>query len=136
MGDKVMKLYVCGKMRGIFLFNFPEFNDVSDELRRKGHDVFNPAEQDVTIDGFDPAKDTPKTPSYYMKRDLPAVCDCDAIACLPSWRQSGGARMEVFVGLALGKQILDAYTLAPIDSIIVKHILVNFIREDHANEKV
>jgi Domain of unknown function (DUF4406) len=40
----------------------------------------------------------------YLKRDIKAMLDCDAIYCLTGWERSPGARLEVFIALQLGLQ--------------------------------
>lgn len=114
-----MRLYLAGPMRGIPLFNFPAFEKAAAEIRAGGHEVWSPAEQDVMHDGLDVTKHAdfsapPQTFSHYMRRDLAAVCDAEAVAVLPGWEKSKGARLEVHVARACDKPILDAHTLAPI----------------------
>lgn len=108
-----MDLYLCGPMRGKPSFNFPLFNSEAARLRDLGHIVFNPAEFD-SENGFDPDKDEPKELSHYLAHDLAEVCRCEAVACLPDWTESQGARIEVMVAKQLGKQILWSDTLEPV----------------------
>lgn len=115
-----MKIYIAGPMRGIPLFNFPAFNEAETRLRAAGHTPINPAARDVQEDGFDPAKDEAKPFDYYMRKDLPLVMDCDAVAVLPGWRQSKGARLEVHVAQECGLQILDAVTLEPLNETVLE----------------
>ena len=119
----IKSVYLAGPMRNLPLFNFPEFNRMADNLRSHGIKVFNPAEEDAAIDGFDPAKDKAKSMSYYMTRDLPAVCQQDAVAVLAGWERSQGARLEVYVARALGKPIIDAYTRLPVKAECVECLL-------------
>lgn len=107
-----MKLYLAGPMRGLPQFNFPAFNSAAARLRADGHEVFNPAEAD-TSSGFDPNTDLPAYLSHYMERDLPEVCRAEAIAVLPGWRNSVGAKLEVHVATVIGKPVLNAETLDP-----------------------
>ena len=90
-----MRLYICGGMRGYPLFNFPAFDDAERRLIGLGYEVFNPARADRDEDGFDPAKDKPRTLREYMKRDIPAILDCQGLALLDGWEKSEGARIEV-----------------------------------------
>jgi len=83
-------------------------------LRAIGFTVFSPAELDIKKDGFDPKKDTPLPMSHYMVRDLPLVCNADAIAVLPGWETSDGAKLEVHVARTLGKPIVDAEMLTEV----------------------
>lgn len=114
-----MKLYICGPMRGIPLFNFPAFHAAADRLRALGHEVVNPAARDESK-GFDPAKDEAQPIEVYMREDLSLVCGCDGVACLPGWRESTGARREVQVAQWCGRLVLDAETLQPITETVLE----------------
>src|SRR5688500_13507374 len=81
-------------------FNYPAFNRAAADLRRAGYVVFNPAEAfggDVTLDK-----------SHYLAVDYAAVSVCDAIAVLPGWTESSGARGEVACAESYGRK---AYTI-------------------------
>jgi len=108
-----MRVYIAGPMRNFPLYNFPKFHEAAAFLRERGHDVFSPAERDLQ-DGFDPEIDKPLPLTYYMKIDIPAVCDSDAVVVLPGWQDSDGANMEVFVALGCGLPVLEYPTLEPV----------------------
>ena len=94
-------------MTGIPEFNFPAFDAAAAELAGAGHEVFNPAQMDRD-EGFDPTK-TVVTDVFLrdaMRRDLAAICECDAIAMLPGWEYSGGARVEWFLATHLGLEVI------------------------------
>jgi len=98
-------------MRGIPAYNFPAFDTAEKLLRDQGWAVYSPARIDRDVDGFDP--DTGKgllSITDYMRRDIQAILDSQAIAMLPGWRQSEGARLEHHVAVALGMTVLDATT--------------------------
>lgn len=115
-----MKYYVAGPMTGIPHFNFPAFNAAAKHLRSLGHVVFNPAERDVERHGgvdisADNAKGDPAlaaTVHNFSLRDALAddtafICkDADAIAMLPGWENSKGARAEHALAVALGHHIV------------------------------
>lgn len=100
-----MKIYLSGPMRGYAKFNFPAFDRAAEMLREEGHEVFNPAEKDrekygdkfersesgsmekAIADGFDLGDALAKDTHYICK-------EADAIAMLPGWEYSGGARAE------------------------------------------
>lgn len=91
-----MKIYLAGPMRGYPRFNFDTFAKAAKHLRAKGEEVVSPAEMDLE-EGFDP--DNPGVISVdryeeWMRRDFKAILDCDAVALLPGWRLSEGARRE------------------------------------------
>jgi hypothetical protein len=111
-----MRLYLAGPMTGIKDYNFPAFFAAAADLRARGHEVWSPAENDVCQDGFDPTKDKAQAHRHYMKRDLPAVLDADAVAVLPGWENSKGARLEVHVARECGIPILDAGTMVEVSA--------------------
>ncbi len=88
-----MRVYIAGPMSGLEDDNFPSFHAAEKMLRQLGFDVFNPAIEDEPKD---------ETLAWYLARDLPELCRCDAIALLPGWRESKGARAEHAVAQALG----------------------------------
>lgn len=106
-----MRLYLAGPMRGIPDYNFPAFHAAAKSLRERGHFVWSPAERDEQQDGFDPAKDEAKPLRYYMAYDLPAVLNSDAVAVLPGWENSTGAKLEVHVARVCGIPVLAADSL-------------------------
>ena len=107
-------VYVAGPMAGYEDFNHPMFNAVSAELRIIGLKVINPAELDAEDLGADANPDNedawsvePKSRAAYMKRDLPYVAQCDAIALLPGWEASIGANIELITALAVGNEVWE-----------------------------
>ena len=107
-----MKLYLAGPMRGYPDWNYPAFREAAAVLRSMGHEIFSPAEKDAEL-GHDPNKDGHLGYKFYMAHDLPAVLASDAVAVLPNWERSKGARLEVHVARECGIPILDAATLDP-----------------------
>jgi len=104
------RIYVAGPMRGIPEFNFPAFHQAADELKAAGHLVFNPAAHDVN-NGFDPSGMTGNEDlsalGFDLRNALAAdtgfICgSADAIAFLPGWHESKGARAEMALAAALG----------------------------------
>ena len=113
-----MWVYLAGPMRGYPDFNFPAFHAAAVKLRAAGHYVFSPAERDENEFGFGALKsatgDLADIASLgfdlrkALKHDLVWICQhADAIACLPGWEGSSGARAERAVGEALGLIILE-----------------------------
>jgi hypothetical protein len=87
-------IYVSGPMTGIPYFNYPAFNDNAAFLRDNGWDVISPAELDAEI-GVD--ANTEMTEEKYqaiIKHDYAALIECDAIAFIPGWESSRGAKLE------------------------------------------
>lgn len=116
-----MKIYLAGPMRGIPEFNFPAFHAAAAKLRAEGHEVFNPAERDVERHGgVDISKgntegcekQAAKQHGFDLRvalgEDLAWICgQADAIALLPGWVDSKGARAEHATAVALGLQVIQ-----------------------------
>jgi hypothetical protein len=87
--------------------NYPHFCSMADALRSLGYKVINPAE----LDGGDKTKPWVE----YMARDLPKLIrDADAVAVLPGWEGSKGAKLEVGVARMLRMPVVYASTLLPV----------------------
>lgn len=50
-----------------------------------------------------------RTPSYsdYMREDIKALAECDAICLLPGWGKSKGANVEYKIALSLNLAVLE-----------------------------
>lgn len=114
-----MRIYLAGPMRGLPEFNFPAFYKAAKELREKGHEVFNPAERDNLKHGVDISKgnmtgDEKVAAAQHgfslreaLGADLAWICgQADAIALLPGWGMSKGARAELATAVALGLEVI------------------------------
>ena len=116
-----MNIYLAGPMRGIPDFNFPAFHKAAAELRAKGHTVFNPAERDeaefgnITCPSGD-ENDFAKLVGFQsglsvarncFLADTQWICQfADAIAIIPGWETSRGAKAEKALGEAIGLEII------------------------------
>lgn len=99
-----MRLYLAGPMTGLPNFNYDMFHLYSELLRDRGYEVFNPAEAHDGDQGLPLWK--------YYAADLPEVASADAIAVLPGWQASTGARIEVLVAQKLDKKVYNAVVLS------------------------
>lgn len=108
-GERVVKVYIAGPMRGIPQFNFPEFDRVAARWRKAGWDVVNPADLDreIGFDGSDISKADEAFVKMAMERDLDALKTCDAIVLLDGWADSEGARHELMVATDLGLYVFN-----------------------------
>jgi hypothetical protein len=112
-----MRIYIAGPMRGYPFFNFPAFHSAAAHLRAQGHVVFNPAERDEEVHG----KEVSNSPNGCladvahtgfdhrgaMKADTAWICDhADAIALLPGWDKSKGARAELALAECIGLEVI------------------------------
>lgn len=88
-----MRIYVSGPMTGHPELNYPAFHAAAHALTRAGHDVINPARWGV-IPGWD-WRD-------YMRHAVRDVADAQALAMLPGWTDSRGARLERRIARGLG----------------------------------
>lgn len=90
--DKRVVIYLSGPMTGMPEYNYPAFHAARDALIAAGYEVISPARG--MVEGWDWAA--------YMRRALRDVCDADAVAALPGWEGSRGARLEMACAQALG----------------------------------
>jgi hypothetical protein len=86
-------LYISGPMAGYPNLNRASFNEAENMLRRAGFDTLNPLNNGL-------AEGLPW--DAYLRADLKMVCDATALALLPGWEASRGARLEVATAHALG----------------------------------
>lgn len=92
----MQRIYISGPMSGLPELNFPAFHDAAEKLRGKGFDAVNPAELNAELDA---------DWHYYMRNDIKALCDCDALALLPGWEKSSGAQLELHIAHRLGLDV-------------------------------
>lgn len=113
-----MKIYLAGPMRGIPEFNFPAFFAAEGYLKSAGHYVFNPARRDEERHGSALSKGNPTGDEVQaavqhgfslreaLRDDTNYICmEAEAIALLPGWENSKGARAEKALAEALGHQV-------------------------------
>lgn len=105
-------VYCCGPMSGKAEWNFPVFYSACAKLEKQGYKAINPAALDEAS-GYNLARLQLLTPDEFqvflkgaMKRDLDALQQCDAIALLPEWESSKGARAEKAVAEWLGLEVM------------------------------
>ena len=79
-----MKLYISGPIKGIEDYR-KIFLRVEEHLTDQGHEVVNP----VTI-----PHNHEETYEAYMKEDIKALLECDAIFMIWGWKDSKGAQFE------------------------------------------
>lgn len=129
-------VYVAGPMSGLPLFNFPAFTAATASLRAKGLSVISPHELDspaikaaavaspdgALVDG----KVGGETWGQILARDVQIVADrVNAIAFLPGWQGSRGAKLEATVGILCGHKFYtyNEGDLVPMGTEWVKHQL-------------
>jgi len=108
------KIYLSGPMTGKPDHNFPAFHAAAKQFRELGWEVINPAEH------FNGKTDLPR--ATYLRKDLECLLQCDAIALLPGWHESEGARFEVMVAEKLRLKFFSidhpAFGMVPPESFI------------------
>lgn len=106
------RIYIAGPMRGLPGHNFPAFGAAAARFRDAAWEVSSPVEIGRAYFGNDPNV----AGSKYIHVDLLYLMDCDAVALLPGWEGSTGARCEVAVAITMGLEFYDAETLERIDT--------------------
>jgi hypothetical protein len=115
-----IKAYVAGPMRGYPEYNFPAFDAAAKLGRSLGFEVISPAEEDRKRDKFnEKTGEGLQGQAVYVKRDvdfLISLGPTGAIALLPGWEKSTGARAEKAVAEWLSLKVLDARTFQPFEA--------------------
>lgn len=109
LGTKAKRVYIAGPMTGLPEYNYPAFFAAEDRFVAAGWEVLNPARHDVSWITED--MDPDEVRAAFMKIDIEDVMRADAIALLPGWEASKGAKAELAVARVLLKEILNAETL-------------------------
>jgi hypothetical protein len=95
-----VKVYISGPMTGYPEFNYPAFTAAAASLRSRGVDVISPHE-------VNPPEDVEREWSWYLRRDIAALMEADAIVRLPGSDDSRGSVLECHIGAALGMPIYE-----------------------------
>ena len=106
-----MRVYLSGAMTGQPLNGFPAFDRAHDFLLDLGHDPVSPADIDRANGVYETTTEFPPRFRFdALRGDVEAILTCDAIALLPGWEASRGARDERTVAEAIG---LPCYRVDP-----------------------
>jgi hypothetical protein len=97
-----MRWYIAGPMTGLPDSNYPAFDTAAVKLRALGFDVENPAENPAPPCGSWRA---------YMQMAVGQLARCDAVALLPGWEASKGARVEFDLARGLGIEVMRIETV-------------------------
>jgi hypothetical protein len=97
------RVYIAGQMSGLKDMNFPMFDAAKEVLiARGGFDVTSPADMDREA-GYDGTQDSPEGfREEALRKDVKVLCEMDAIAFLPGWMNSAGARLEALMAVETG----------------------------------
>lgn len=97
-----MKIYISGRIteNPQYMQDFAHAEQVLNFSNINGQkfDVVNPTK----VSPFDENK----TWRDYMREDIKALVDCDAIYMLCGWRRSKGARLERRIAIKLGLEVI------------------------------
>lgn len=89
-----MKVYISGKITGLETSVYESnFQKAEDLLKKFGFEPINPVKL---------THDHDKSWLSFMRVDLKALLDCDAIYMLDNWEESKGAKIEYDLAKQLG----------------------------------
>jgi len=96
---KKQVIYISGKITGLDIDvakdNFKTAVDfVNEEMDFQPLNPFDIVEQDDSLQWID-----------YMRADIKALVDCDAILMLPDWEESDGAKLELLIAQGLKMKV-------------------------------
>lgn len=109
-----MKLYISGPMTGYDNDNIRAFSECAKNILHYYKFRSNPLFTEIVVP-HEVTKDMPKDSSWqeFLKADIKALVDCDAIMMMEGWADSKGARLELHIALELGMKvyIYDKYNV-------------------------
>lgn len=108
-----LKIYISGAITGVPIEEARlTFEDAAKHVTGTGHVAVNPFDVpphwrcDCPIDVTDTAgAGGSHSWACYLRGDLAALLDCDAILMLPGWESSHGARLELTTASACGLRV-------------------------------
>lgn len=92
-----MKIYISGKISGIEKEAPALFESAELTIKQFGHEPVNPMKLNHNHD---------RSWHSYMKEDLKAMMDCDAVYFLSNWQDSKGAIIEHGLAAQLGLKLI------------------------------
>lgn len=104
--SKPRHVYLSGPMTGLPDYNFPAFHEAGEKLRALGYKVSCP-----TVN-----KPPCKTWEGYMRLAIIQMLACDAVAMLPGWQASRGAKIEMDLAVVLGMHVSTVAAMLGEDS--------------------
>lgn len=115
-----MKVYLSGKITDLTVEQYTiNFKRAADVVRKAGHDPVNPLEIRTELcGGVDVCGGVGEIHHWrcYMKHDIIELMKCDALAALPNWFTSNGAKLEIKLAddlkypmFAVSKMYTDLY---------------------------
>jgi hypothetical protein len=90
-------IYISGKISGATEEELADFQLSETMLRGKGWQVVNPMKLNHDHD---------LSWESYMRVDIKAICDCDAMYMLSNYKQSRGATLEHLIAKALNLEMI------------------------------
>ncbi len=115
---KYRRVYISGPITGLQNENISEFKKYEDKFKNLNFEVVNPHSlftkdeideinrkleyKEITFEEYH---------SFFMRRDVKEMMDCDIIAVLNGWEKSKGANIEVYIARNLNIPVIDAVTL-------------------------
>jgi len=110
-------IYLSGPMSGLPNYNHPAFNAVARHLRSQGYEVYNPAEL------VDAGEADQYAWTDLMRMDIAELTNADTVAVLKNWDKSRGASLEVLIAVVLEMDVVDAWSLEPMDLAHIQAVL-------------
>lgn len=117
---QAVRIYIAGPMTGIPSYNIEAFREAADRFRLLGWTPLIPHDLNSIVwrrhfgRDFDPTRDVCEYGDPILNEmvaeDLKQLCSAHAIALLPGWEKSRGARAEALIANNLKMHFFDAQT--------------------------
>ncbi len=93
-----MRIMISGPISNMPENNYPAFDEAAKRLESQGHIPVSPADMGRAMGSGHPWE-------AYMRGSIQLLLTCEAIAMLPGWVQSRGARLERHIARELGMAV-------------------------------
>jgi nucleoside 2-deoxyribosyltransferase len=98
--NELKKIYISGKISGLPEEEAIKIFDLAEEaLKSLAYEVINPMKL---------PHNHSRTWEAYMKEDIAAMMNCDAVMALENWSESKGAKIEVGIAKSIGMPVYFA----------------------------
>lgn len=124
--NRALRIYISGPITGMPKLNRPAFEAAAEQIRAAGFLPVNPFE---LIDQDRAAREGWQW-SDYMRVDIAALCECDAIVLLDGWMLSDGAQLEQRIASALG---MPKLTRTMVASYLISARAAQFLPDQRMN---
>lgn len=97
-----LKVYISGPISSDPDFDY-RFDDISRKLAKRGYITVNPSKLNNM---YLSNNDEDLNWTFWMKKAIPLLCECEAIYMMKGWQKSKGCKTEYYLAKQLGLKFI------------------------------